>query len=387
MKKISILFTLTVLSFCYCIGQTVRASIGIGSTPNSVKIYIRPDITLTGVNIGTLQFNLGISSLALPTATATVSSTTSPFLAPSNWSVVRSTDPEGGYYHYSIFTIVSPITINTVANTEMEVMEIAFSDGSIIPQNVSLVCLPDGGNIQTGLFYFTSTVLNSDGSSLFYARNSNVLVTNLLSYTLSGLPGVGISTATIAGVILPTKFLSFFATKSNDDAKLTWNVENEENNNYFEVEASVDGRSFKTVQRVNALRNGRSSNAYTTSDINIARYSTKTIYYRIKQVEADGHVVYSEVRQLNLTDKNFSASLYPNPVKTITKLVVDAPEATKATILVRDANGKTVQHQSVQLVKGINQQQIDATLFAAGDYSVTIMSDKLNQTIKMTKAN
>jgi hypothetical protein len=233
-----------------------------------------------------------------------------------------------------------------------------------------------GGTEQNG--YITPFYSNITSDPLL--QNAGGIVNDIFAILTPSYLG-------ISGVLLPTKFLSFYATKSNDDTKLTWTVDNEENNNYFEVEGSTDGRTFRTVQRVNALRNGRFSNTYGTTDLNISRYNVKTVYYRIKQVEADGNVIYSEIRQVNLTDKNFSASLYPNPVKTITKLVVDAPEATKATILVRDASGKTVQQISIQLAKGINQHQIDATLFAAGDYNVTIVSDKLNQTIKLTKAN
>jgi hypothetical protein len=381
MKKIYSSLALLFLTILAGKAQLIQASIGAGSIPNSVKIYIRSATAQPTTNISTLQFNIGIATAITPAPTTTVRSTS---IAGVTWVVIPFT--EGGYNNYSIQTAASPLVFNLPANTDYEVMEVAFTNGPITPQNVSLVTLPDGGTTGNGLFLCTGSY-TSQGNNLYYTR-SGVTVNNQFSYDQTGTTsGTATSTATIGGIPLPTKFLSFFATKSNDEAKLTWTVDNEEDNQYFDVEGSTDGRTFTALQRVNALRNGRASNTYSATDATISRYRVKTVYYRIKQVESSGTVLYSEVRQMNLSDKSFAATLYPNPVKTITKLVVDAPEAAKATIIIRDANGKTVKQMTLQLTRGINQQQIDATLFAAGDYNLTIVADKLNQTIKLTKSN
>ena len=168
---------------------------------------------------------------------------------------------------------------------------------------------------------------------------------------------------------------------------LTWTVENEESNSYFDVQRSTDGRVFNDVIRVQALRNGRSSNTYTTPDVNISRIGSKVLYYRIKQVETSGEIVYSEVRQINLSTKNFTIGLYPNPVVSSTKLVIDAPEAGKAFVIVRDALGKTVQQINMEFVKGVNQKDLNATMLPAGEYNVSVVGASFTQTIKMTKTN
>lgn len=369
--------------------QTVRASLGPGTLPNSVKIYIRPDITLASVNISTLQFNLGVLSSVTPAPTAFISSTTASFPAAGSWTVAAAV--EGGYRNFSIYTTVSPITISTTANTEIEVMEVTFTGGPLTATDVSLVCLPDGGTGATNgaaLFYCTSVGLNSNGSSLYYARTGGVIVNNQFSYDASGATsGTTTSTATLSSVSLPTKFSSFIALKNNDDASLTWTVDNEENNAYFDVQRSVDGRLFTDVIRVNALKNGRTTNTYNTPDLNLSRLGSRTLYYRIKQVEATGEITYSEVRQLNLDKKNLTIGLYPNPVVTIARLVIDAPASGKAAIIVRDASGKTVQQFQLDLVKGVNQKEINAAALPAGDYIISVISDKIDQTVKMTKGN
>ncbi len=385
MKKFYIIsIALSLLAICNLNAQRIQASMGPGSAPNRVKIYIRSAVNIPAVNISTLQFNVAVSIAAAPAPTVTVATNNIPSAI---WIV--ETAIEGGYNNYMIQNSGAVGAFALTANVDFEAMEINFAGGPLLTSDVALVTLPDGGaglTMGKALFLATGPVF-SDGASLYYAR-SGVVVSNGNSYDqVSGAPGTTTSTATIGNISLPTKFLSFFANKKDDNADLIWTVDNEENNAYFDIQRSVDGRVFTDVTRVNALRNGRTSNTYTIPDVNISRLGSKILYYRIKQVETSGEIVFSEVRQLNLTTKNFTIGLYPNPVVSATKLVVDAPEAGKAFIIIRDAAGKTVQQINMEFVKGVNQKELNASMLPAGDYNVTVMGEKFNQTIKMTKAN
>ena len=276
---------------------------------------------------------------------------------------------------------------STAAGTERNyvvadnnILEVTFSGGPQPPatSTIRVVSLIDGGASQ---------------NSFFNIYNLGTDVTNTTAMFYGGTPVnspsgySGISFTSLAGISLPTKFSHFLAIKKDDNADLTWTVETEENNAYFDVQRSLDGRLFTDVIRVNALRNGRTSNTYNTPDLNISRLSSKVLYYRIKQVETSGDITFSEVRQLNLDKKNFTIGLYPNPVISMTKLVVDAPEAGKAFIIIRDATGKSVQQINMEFIKGVNQKDLNATMLPAGEYNVTVIGEKFNQTIKMTKSN
>jgi hypothetical protein len=350
---------------------------------NQIQIYGK------NFTASTLSGILGASNLTLcvafpsmytgvPTITSPISGQT--FDAPSKNKV-------GSDSVYSWNGLGTTGNVDFPSNVEVLLATVTFN-GSSVTTTVKIANVAGGGPSTFDYCYIALSGTEQSGySTPFY---SNITSDPLLINANGGASdpySAGASSLGISGVALPTKFLSFFATKSNDEARLTWTVDNEQDNQYFDVEGSTDGRTFTTLQRVNALRNGRASNTYSATDATISRYRVKTVYYRIKQIESSGTILYSEVRQVNLSDKSFAATLYPNPVKTITKLVVDAPEAAKATIIIRDANGKTVKQMTLQLTRGINQQQIDATLFAAGDYNLTIMADKLNQTIKLTKSN
>ncbi len=362
--------------------QTVQATVKPGTALNSVIISLKPSATLTSAKLTTAYFSLAVPVTSVPKPTVAIKTNYNTALS---YTIEVATLPEliGGT-SYNVYNFLADGSTATgvertyAGGVDNDIIEVAFTGGPQGSSTVRLVSLPNGGLTQNSFLnvYNLGTDITNQ-TAMFYGGTP---VNSPSGYS-------GMSYTTIAGISLPTKFLSFFATKNDDVANLTWTVDNEENNAYFEVERSLDGRNFSKAYQVQALHNGRSSNSYTTPDANISRLGVKTIYYRIKQFETFGQIVYSEIRQVNLTDKNFSASLYPNPVKTSTKLVIDAPEAGKATVVIRDATGKTVKQMSLQLVKGLNQQQLDATMFATGDYNVTIVSEKLNQTIKMTKTD
>ena len=346
-------------------------------SPNIIRATIKPVIARSG-SINTFQFAISIPVTSIPQPTATITSLVTGliFSAP----VLVSIETAGGntYVNYTFLGDGAGTTTSFALNTEYDIAQVTFSGGQLTPLvSARASSYPDGG---------------TNGQSYFYMALGGVQVVNRpTQFYGTGATNTafetGYSFVPIGNVSLPTKFISFFANKKDDNADLIWTVDNEENNAYFDIQRSVDGRVFSDVLRVNALRNGRTSNTYTIPDVNISRLGSKVLYYRIKQVETSGEIVYSEVRQLNLDRKNFTIGLYPNPVVSATKLVVDAPEAGKAFIIIRDAAGKTVQQINMEFVKGVNQKELNASMLPAGDYNVTVMGEKFNQTIKMTKAN
>jgi hypothetical protein len=329
------------------------------------------------VNISTLQFDLAIPATVDPKPTATVVSNAFGVA----W-ITNDNATESGYYHYFIQTSISPLVIDLTTN-EFEAMEVEFSASPLNINDVTLLTLPLGGASGKALFYFTSSNINSDGSNLYYSR-PGVIATNGFSYNSDASAGNAISSVVFG--TLPVKFLSFYALKSGDAAKLTWTVNDDANNEYFQVERSLDGRKYANLTRVEALANGKDINTYTATDPVLSKQGAKSLYYRIKQIDRNGGSIYSLVRILNV-DNNSPLSLYPNPARTTTKLILDAPQAGKAAIILRDAAGKQVQLINMQLVKGINQKDLNVSALPSGDYNVTLVSEGLTQTIKLSKLN
>ncbi len=347
------------------------------AAPNILRATIRPVVSRAG-SINSFQFAVSIPSTISPQPTVSITSLVTGLLFVPIPLVSTETFGGNTYTNYTFIGDGAGLNTSYVQNTEYDIAEIAFAGGPLAPPaTVRASSYPDGGTNGQSYFYMAL------GGTQTVNRSNQYYGTGATNTTFE----TGYSFVPLGNVTLPTKFSHFLAVKKDDNAELTWTVETEENNAYFDVQRSLDGRLFTDAIRVQAYRNGRTSNTYSTPDLNISRLGSKVIYYRIKQVETSGEIVYSEVRQISLTTKNFTIGLYPNPVVNSTKLVVDAPEAGKAYIIVRDALGKAVQQISMDFVKGINQKDLNATMLPAGEYNVTVMGEKFNQTIKMTKTN
>lgn len=378
MKKIlAIAFIISAFS-SYTHAQTLRASIGPADIASKVRVYVQSSAPVPMTNISTLQFNLAISDAINPKPTIVVYPNNTNFPGVT-WQV--NTISEGGYYHYTLTTPVAPIIVSSLNTTnEVAALDVEFFGGPAGTYNVSLVSMPGGGSNEQLVFYCTGNP-SSDGTSLYYSR-SGTIITNGNTYT-----GPDVSTAVISNISLPVKFLSFFALKNGDDAKLNWTVASDENNRYFEIERSTDGRVFKTIGKVDAMGNGKSVNTYETVDAGISKLGANIVYYRIKQTDKNGELTYSNVKNLNNVKKSTPVQLFPNPVKNVTKVVVDADAAGKGSIIIRDVTGKMVRQINTQFVKGINQQDINVSDLASGDYNVQVIGDGFSYLLKLSKIN
>ena len=359
MKKAYLLLMIGITSVTILFAQPLmQASIGAGSQPNRVKIYVKPAATQTPANISTLQFNIGISTTITPKPTMTVVSTTFTGVI---WNISQAT--EGGYYNYQLTTATAPLQPNTTANTEFEVMEVQFSGGPLGVNNVALVTLADGGlgaSVGNSLFLCTGS-LASVGTNLYYSRTGTTVV-NQNSYDASGATsGVATSTASVANIRLPLTWVDFSAQKNNNSALLKWQVENYNDNAFFNVEVSVNGTSFTEIAKIAA----NNTNSYSFSDAGlITRTNGKYVYYRIKQNDRDGKYSYSKVASISLSDKS-NIAISPNPASDF----ITVSGSHLHTIQVYDNTGRLVQTNHINnatsafffigsLAKGVYQLKI-----------------------------
>jgi len=99
--------------------------------------------------------------------------------------------------------------------------------------------------------------------------------------------------------ILPVTFLSFNITQGSNNAFLVkWTTANETGAARYDVQRSTDGNAWTTLASLAAT--GNTTNSYSYTDQTIAA----TVYYRIKQIDADGTFTYTAVRVLKNTGTN-----------------------------------------------------------------------------------
>jgi hypothetical protein len=350
----------------------------VGSVPSSVKIFIKAASARSGVVTQTLlTLTVPGSVNPRPTPVITLAPTFSHLAQTLNAPTTEVVNGTSTHVFTFFSAYAGTVTNSLVQDTEYEFAEVRFDYPGIQDAQLRLASLPDGGSSTISYLLWEMGGNNvTNPTAVTYGTGSTNSASGFSGYSFVPL-----------SVVLPVKFLSFFAVRNGEDARLTWNVENDQQNRAFEIERSLDGRNFTQVNKVSAMGNGRSQNSYEATDARITNLGKKAVYYRIKQIDLNGEFVYSPIRTVNLDARGASVSLFPNPVRDLTKLVIDANGEGKASIVIRDASGKQVQMINTRLVKGMNQQDLNLGRLPGGSYTVTVLGGALNESIKFTKIN
>lgn len=210
-------------------------------------------------------------------------------------------------------------------------------------------------------------------------------------------PGFNIVAASVGGndhllpltnVPIPVKFTQFSVEKKMDDALLNWNVENETAiTDHYEIERSVNGRDFASIHQMAArVVSGNTANNYSYTDLNLKGLHTNVIYYRIKQVDKDGHIIFSEIRSVRMDGKAFSVKVFPNPVKNSGMVNIELSENQKISMLLTDAAGKEVMRKVIDGNTGINNYPIDMTNLTSGTYQLKVVSGSDSEVISIIRS-
>ncbi len=152
---------------------------------------------------------------------------------------------------------------------------------------------------------------------------------------------------TLGSSPLPVELTRFTAERQGTAGLLRWATASEKNSAYFAVESSLDSHNFRELSRIQAQGTSAQAHDYQFVDASLTRYGAKTIYYRLRQVDQDGNVVYSPVRTLALPTVTGPAQLlaYPNPAHDQVRVLLTGATATSLELF--DAVGRLVHSQSV----------------------------------------
>jgi len=185
------------------------------------------------------------------------------------------------------------------------------------------------------------------------------------------------------GGTLPVKLMQFTATAANGKVKLNWSVASNETGSRFEVEKSYDGNSFRTLALVfNTERQGQE--AYSFSD---AVPLTGKAYYRLKMVDKEGPVTYSNIVFFKAqTEPSSQITLLQNPVRTALSFTYTAAENTMGQIAVYSYTGVNFFSQKHNLQKGNNSITLPlSSTLPAGIYLLEIKEGNSRQTVRFIR--
>ncbi len=111
--------------------------------------------------------------------------------------------------------------------------------------------------------------------------------------------------------VLPVKMVKFLASADAKSAKLYWETASELNNDKFEVERRTNGKDFVKIGEVKGNGTSQKLNTYSFKDF---APPNGVNYYRLKQVDFNGDVEYSDSRFVSFDFAETTFSVYPNPV-------------------------------------------------------------------------
>jgi hypothetical protein len=114
---------------------------------------------------------------------------------------------------------------------------------------------------------------------------------------------------------LPVQFVAFQLRKSGDrNIEISWSTAWETNNSHFIVERSRDGKTFETLTTINGKGTFQGLSYYTAND---SEPFIGNDYYRIRQVDADGHSFVTEIKSISLDGDGLQIYLTSSGVSVI----------------------------------------------------------------------
>lgn len=214
---------------------------------------------------------------------------------------------------------VSASLVNSVISTAQTSI---LADGSSV--TTVTVRLKDASNANlissggTVVIYTTLGTIgpvtdNNDGTYTAILTSAAAPGSATLSFSINGTTATGgSSTAAVSfNSTLALSWLEVHATRLNAGVKLSWTTTNESNVKGFVIERSENAVNWSAVTGNIAANNSAGTNFYSQIDVtNI----TKKLYYRIRQIDLDGHYTYSGIQIVTGAADMSGIVVYPVPV-------------------------------------------------------------------------
>ncbi|MFT3981819.1 MAG: T9SS type A sorting domain-containing protein [Ferruginibacter sp.] len=266
---------------------------------------------------------------------------------------------------YQFTTISAGDAIITVANTTGDVVVEAFTgtcggtltsigcaDNSFATENLTLTGLTAGQTVYVRVYGYEEDQATFDIS--------------------------------VSGAAMPVTIEYFRGTKQNSRNVLDWKVSCTGSPSVTMVlERSSDARHFESIYTATETAT-RCLQPFAQNDL---QPLPGINYYRLKTIDVDGKISYSNTVALLNKDKGFEiVSIAPNPVRDAAVLNVTSAQRDIMEIVITDINGKQISKQRVSLVAGNNQVSLNLGHIAAGTYQVSgLTADGSMRTLKFVK--
>ncbi|MDX2306151.1 MAG: T9SS type A sorting domain-containing protein [Microscillaceae bacterium] len=167
--------------------------------------------------------------------------------------------------------------------------------------------------------------------------------------------------------LLPIKLSSFEVELKSKNAQLSWTTLSEENTDYFEIQKSTNLKDIEVLTWVKAQGNSSQPLNYQATD---EQPLPGISYYRLKSVDIDKKVTYSNWISLMNLEQILNYQIYPNPSSDFINFeMADSQE--KQRLMLLDRHGKLIHEANFQ-----GKYTLQAQNLPKGVYLVRISSQK-----------
>lgn len=296
-----------------------------------------------GVLSVTAQASGSAESTCSTTATVTCSSPTQPSITPTTTTINTGQ------------TVTFTVS-NVVANTWY-----AALDNSGVSYATSIYTSSSAG------FNYTTNPFNTAGS-----YNLQISADKLTGCAKSYRTAL----ITVNNASLPVRFVDVAAELMAGAVNVRWSVDNEFHIDHYDVEESLDGKSFAAIGSV-LFREGTGLKSYVFASGRLP--ATFPAYYRVRQWDIDGHSQYSKVVMVD--DRSaWKLNVTPNPTSGPIHLSIRATAAGPAQIRVITPQGITTRSVPVTLTRGMNIVVLPP--LTAGVYEIVVDTHREVNSVK-----
>lgn len=194
----------------------------------------------------------------------------------------------------------------------------------------------DDGDFTTGTTYISPTATN--------ATNKTV------SFTVDFNDGQYYTLGSQEYAALPITLVDFTAKLYlRDQVKLDWSTASENNNAFFTLERSSDGRNFEAIAHIDGAGNSNDILYYSYID---TKPTNDFNFYRLRQNDLGGEFDYSPIRSVYIENRfDETYTLYPNPSVKGENVYIDysVEKAKEVNLKVLNTTGNVFYNEQIQL--------------------------------------
>lgn len=182
-----------------------------------------------------------------------------------------------------------------------------------------------------------------------------------------------------SNIILPVEWGKISGNPCGDSNCLTWETIQEKNTSHFSVERSYDGSEWTPVgDEVAAQGFSTEATSYQLSD---ATFMRERSFYRVKQVDLDGSMDYSET--IRIDNHSFRNKMLPYPNPTVDRVRFFSPEEVLM-VQVTSHDARVNTRADFELIDE-NIYELDFSQLQSSHYVITVVTKGSKESHKIIK--